>query len=70
MTDRPNFAAMEPLPPIMPPWWAFWRQPEERWQVRTEDGTLGPLAHHAALDVLDMVVHGQYGLRAHAVSKP
>lgn len=63
MLDTEAAGAMEQLPPLMPPWWAFWRRPEERWQVRTGNGVLGPLSHENALDVLDMVVDGQYGLR-------
>ncbi len=53
-TTLPMYA-MEPLPPAIPPWWAFWRKPEERWQVLTENGTLGPLTRAAALEALGLV---------------
>ena len=53
---------IERLPLVMPPWRAFWRKPEERWQVRTEAGILGSMTNETAPDVLDMGVDGQYGL--------
>ena len=44
-----------PLPPAMPPWWAFWREPEERWQIMDDAGTMmtGPLPRQEALDTIE-----------------
>lgn len=43
------------LPPIMPPWWAFWRKPKEQWALCSDYVSLGPFdTRRAAEDAAEM----------------
>jgi hypothetical protein len=64
MVLKPPEYRVAALPPVIPPWWAFWRQPQEQWEVRTELMTLGPFdTQQAADDAAALCIRATQGRR-------